>query len=508
MLIDQLKALVLIVQKIGIETLEDFSVPPGKKESLIMRFYRLLLSDETPEDERELAELLLGDKYSNAHYKVLKNRIKKQLSATVLNLSVNTDTFSDSFKAWYGNSRELIVAEVLTKLGKQTAGIEIIQEIYKQATYYHLTDLQIRSLDHLRSHFALTGEKKKYRDTKALLSHSLAVRQAEIDAVSHYEDVAILYANKHSERPENLPFAREKLRLIRILFDQYDSFKIKDRYWALASLIGQIDLNYDTVMEATDEAITYLKEHPHLVSKNMLGLYLSEKVLICFSHRKYEEARVAIEECKLATSPNTSRWLSLKMTETLLNLHTDHEREAWEIVRHVKSTLKESSGGMVRYGQEWKILEGYCYYARMTTILRPSEDEITALPDPVRVFAGGFLEFFDDKEGANLSMLLCHILLISLSEESKTDFSNKIALLDRYRLRNLKNKQSQRGAYFIELLRAMVRADYNQATTNRLAKPILAKMQNFTICENYEILPFEKTWHRLVERMTVKTIRT
>lgn len=504
MLIDQLKALVQIVQRTGSELPEDFSAPPGKKESLVMRFYRLLLSDDTPEDEGKLAELLLGDKNSSSHYKVLKNRIKKQLTATVLNLSVNTDSFSDVFRAWYGGSRELIVAEVLTKLGKQTAGIEIIHEIYKQATYYHLTDLQIRALDHLRSHYALTGEKKKYHDTKALLNDALAKRQAEIDAVSHYEDVAILYANKHSERPENLPFAREKLRLIRILFDQFDSYKIKDRYWALASLIGQIDLNYETVMQATEEAIAYVKVHPYLVSKNKLGLYLSEKILICFSHRKHEEARTAIEECKPVTSKNTGAWLSLYMTETLLNLHTGRERDAWEIVSYVKSIIKESSGGMERYGIEWKILEGYCYYACMTVTPPPSEDDMPFLPDPVRVFAGGFLEFFDDKEGANLSMLLCHILLISLSPDSKTDFSNKIALLDRYRLRNLKNRQSQRGAYFIELLRAMVRADYNRATTIRLAKPILEKMQAITICENYEILPFEKTWHALVERMTVK----
>lgn len=504
MIIDQLKALVQILHSVGSESIEDFSVPPGKKESLVLQFYRLLLSDDTPEDESKLAEILLGDKNSNSHYRVLKNRIKKQLSAAVLNLSVNDDSFSDVFRAWYGGSRELIVAEVLTRLGKQIAGIEIIHEIYKQATYYHLTDLQIRALDHLRSHYALTGEKKKYHDTKALLSHALAVRQAEIDAVSHYEDVAILYANKHSERPENLPFAREKLRLIRILFDQFDSYKVKDRYWALASLIGQIDLNYETVMQATEEAITYVKLHPHLVGKSKLGLYLSEKILICFSHRMYQEARVTIEECNLLTTKTTSNWLSLKMTETLLNLHTDREREAWEIVRYVKSIIKESSGGMERYGIEWKILEGFCYYACLTATPPPSEDDMPFLPDPVRVFAGGFLEFFDDKEGANLSMLLCHILLISLSPDSKTDFSNKIALLDRYRLRNLKNRQSQRGAYFIELLRAMVRADYNRATTIRLAKPILEKMQAITICENYEILPFEKTWHALVERMTVK----
>lgn len=96
--------------------------------------------------------------------------------------------------------------------------------------------------------------------------------------------------------------------------------------------------------------------------------------------------------------------------------------------------------------------------------------------NPVRLFAEGFNEFFDDKEGANLSVLLYHILLKSLLLDTKNELSNKIVMLDQYRRRNLRKNHFAIGAYFIELLRIMVRADCNRKKTEQLTKPNLAKL--------------------------------
>lgn len=501
MVFDQLQALVEIMQNIGTERIEDFFSTPGKKESLILRFYRLL-EEDISEDEEVLSKMLFGNEVNNTSYRVLKNRTKKQLLGAVLNSSISSDKYSESFKVWFRCSKEFIIAELLIKLGKRKAGIEMIIDIHKEAVKYHQTELTVRALQYLTSHYAFIGEKKKHKEAKKQLDHATNVHQAEITAIAYYEEVAILYANKHSERPENLPFAIEKLTLIKELSEKYNSYKIKDRYWTLASLVGQIDLNYEMVVQSIDDATNYLEKNPHLARKSTLGLYALEKLKICFSHRKFEEAQEAVQSCEKLLTPETGNWLGYKMMEVMLNLHVECEEEAWNNVQKVKKTLKKSSGGMDSFGSEWKILEGYCYYARMTSIPQPNRDEMSRFPNPVRVFAGGFLEFFDDKEGTNLSMLICHILLISLLPDEKTDLSNKIALLDRYRYRNLTNRQSLRGAYFIELLRAMVRADYNRKTCTRIAKPILNKMAEITIIENYEILPFEKVWERMVYRLT------
>lgn len=290
------------------------------------------------------------------------------------------------------------------------------------------------------------------------------------------------------------------------LLTEFDTFKIRNRYFFLRSMLSQVKRDFTMRIQACDDAIQYSKRNLDIAG-NFLAVFTLEKIE-CYMHiREYDLLSKLCKECEVLFYNHTSNWLKLKYYEIVGLLSTGQPIKALEVFRVVHKMLVKNGGGAKKYNDQWLILEGYIYLFLYTENkeIQPNTIQLPSLDAFMRKFlTQGLNSLSGDKEGANLGMMIIHVFLLLCLKSNPTDIVEKVMALDRYKRRYLNQTSNARTELFITILKhySFTVADMQKTSTKMRElfiqlSPTSAGTNSST--EDFELIPFDIIWKRMME---------
>ena len=164
--------------------------------------------------------------------------------------------------------------------------------------------------------------------------------------------------------------------------------------------------------------------------------------------------------------------------------------------------------------EKWKIFEAYINYIFETENL----DRELLSYDPAKrkfrllKFLNEVPNFTKDKKGYNVSILVIQIIYM-LEKGEYTNIINRSEAMNVYCSRYLRKDDSYRSSLFLKMLLTLVKEDFGYERTKQMAHKYLRKMQegdpegNTTVNE-WEIIPYEILWEKVLNRLKNKTVNS
>lgn len=496
---DDMIEIARLISTIGLKQ-SDFYLSDSES-SVMTSFYSGLVSGEFKNDDIA-AKKLYASSPKDERYRKLKLRLREKLFEASVFINYQPPKFSVLRQKMYECNREVCAMKQCIENGAQTAGYTIAKRLVAKARKYHLTIVEIECLYTILNHISFsTGNEKDYFKISDELLLAQRKMNAETESEIIYGSVSVKYATINSDHPENFGFVEDGIRKLELLLTQFDTFKIRYNYFMLRSWLGQVQRDYDARLKACDDAISYWESNPSIAG-NLTAIFTLEKIACTFHQRNYESFFTLVPHCENLLDKNTSSWLILKSYEVQVHLSISQLVHAVEVFKNVQKILKRSGGGLTKFSDQWLILEGYIYFFihSENAVQLPEYLKIPPVEKYLRkLVSSEFDSILTDKEGANVGLMILHVLLLLCMKCSPVDIYDKVVALDRYRRRYLDPRMNNRTGTFITLLKNFTSALLNKNNMAKIqgADTIILSLTD-QATEDYELIPFDILWKRLL----------
>lgn len=499
---EDLIEIVRLIQKVGLKQPDSFM--KLHESSMMKAFYDGLANGEIHNDD-EAALKLYNAAPNDERYRKLKLRLREILYDAAVFINYGPPQFSILRKKMYECNCELIAMKQCIENGAQEAGFKIAKRLLSKARKYHLTIIEIECLYAILNHVVFsTGKENDYLVVSKELRAAQRKMCAETESEIIFGSVSVKYAVVSSDHPENIDFITNCITELEQLLAQHDTFKIRYSYFLLRSWLGHIKRDIDESITACEDAIAYWKLNPDIAG-NLTAVFTLEILTCHFHKRNYEYVLTLAGECEKFFDNTSSNWLIMKGYQLQALLSVGRTAEALKLFSGVSKSLKRSSGGSAKFIERWLILEGYLFFFIHTND-QPNDVEkyqTSHLEKYLRkLVSSDFISAQVDKEGANVGLMILHVLLLLCMKCNPTDILEKVNALDKYRRRHLDPTKNTRTDTFITLLKHFT---YSLADKQRLQlsnsphfsnlSPSIPTSTNYA--EDYEIIPFDIIWQRL-----------
>lgn len=478
----------------------------GNDNTMLIAFFDGLVKGTITDDE-SAAQLLYKSTSTDHRYRTLKSRFREKIFEASLFINFSPPDFSELRQKMYECNRELNAMKQCIENGAQAAGATLARRLLVKARKYHLTIIELECLYAILNHVVYcVGSELEFHQTSVELRHVQQKLNTETEAEIIFGAVSVKYSLIVSDHPENAPFIEESIAKLELLIQQFDTFKIRYNYYLLRSWYGQVVRNFPKRIAACDEAIEYFRNNPSIAG-NLVAIFTSEKADCYFHLRDYEQFLKLAKECDSLLDKNTSNWLIIKCFEIQTLLSINESVRALEVFTGVRKLLKRSSGGIAKITERWLILEGYVLFFLHTQspATEPTISQNPPLEKYLRTLVSSELSSSStDKVGANVGMMILHVLLLIALRSNPTDIAEKVVALDRYRRRYLDQQSNLRTETFVTMLRHLSFDNFNMQITGKKTKDLYLKLVPATpttidSTEDYELIPFDIIWKRLMD---------
>ncbi|MBK9249103.1 MAG: hypothetical protein IPM69_13570 [Ignavibacteria bacterium] len=493
-----------LIKNVGLKRPDSFI---KLNESPMMKAYYTGIENGEFLKDDEAALKLYNSTPNDERYRKLKLRLREILYDTAVFIDYGTPVFSMLRKKMNECNCELIAMKQCIENGAQKAGFMIAKRLLLKARKYHLTIVEIECLYAILNHAAFsTGKFNDYLNISKELRAAQLKMSAETESEIIFSSVSVKYAVVSSDHPENVDFIANCISQLEQLLVQHDTFRIRYHYFLLRSWLGQVKRDIDERIHVCEDSITYWKLHPDIAGK-LTAIFTLEILTCYFQKRNYELVLGLAEECDSLFDRNSSSWLIFKGYQLQAYLSLGRTTEAAMLFSTVSRTLKRSSGGSTKFIERWQILEGYLFF--FIHINKQKNDletyQISHLEKYLRKLVSyEFSTIQNDKEGANVGLMILHVLLLFCMKCNPTDILEKVIALDKYRRRHLDPSKNSRTDSFITMLMHFTYAlsDKNRKHLNYIehfsnVSPTIPASNNST--EDYELIPFDIIWKRMMK---------
>lgn len=469
------------------------------KSSITAQFMRGLLTDAWSSDE-EAAMALYGNDRQDQRYRTLKSRTYERLLHSLLFLQVKQPEHSEYLSYYYKCTRNLICAQTLMRFASRTAGMAVASKTLTIAQRYQFTDICLTLATLMRETSAVWGQRRKFEHYNDLVQIYFKRLQAENRADYILDQFGLDASASIKTRQYLIHFGDTVLAEITELASEHKShLLILNQYRHRIVLANFKDDVYE-IIEACDEAITYLTNNPHLSQPARLGEFRLRKMIMLVTVRKSKEATEVAESVVnsfreagtnwytamfFATSAallNRSfdvadRYISMATSHRKFSLHDEGTKEAWLVVGaylHLAERLGLYDSGEKRKNRQF----------RLSTYLNsvPAESK--------------------DKKVVNVLILISHVLFLIVDGDLDSA-ERRIEYLKVYGSRYLREKHYNRVRIFIKMLQTMPRMgfiakDIRIANEDLLEQLKLSGQDRMPPIVN-EYIPFETLYESTVD---------
>ncbi len=482
---------VLNVQKPKASSFWDYILEPG---SLMAKFFEGLQSGLIQNDEDALKILYPGEQIS-AKYKNLKERLKERLLSIVFLFDLQENTESSRQQAYFECSKKLLTANILLSKGAKTIGINELEALLKQATYYEFTEITVNILSTLKLHYGiLVGDNGHYQRYRNLFKHYQHILSLEHDVEDDYVLLSSQFTTSKSTKENISIIAREKHERYALELTQYDSFRLFLNSSLLETLIYTSINDHKNTILVCEKAITYFKQKK-FESYLPLQIFYYQLIVCNIQLRQYEQGEKIIKEYGSLFTLGSFNWIKLQESWFLLSMHTENYQKGLEVYLYTENYIKKTSWSPV-ITEMWKIYEAYLYFLYRIGKIETTNKNIVHFK-PAK-FANEIQHFSKDKKGMNIPAIIIQ-LLINIVQRNFYATIERVDAIEKYSNRHLQKDHTYRSRCFIKALLEIPKSSFQMEKINQRAEKHLGMLHEMPLeiaNQGYEIevIPYEILW--------------
>lgn len=385
------------------------------------------------------------------------------------------------------------VAEELLKIGQQYARPEFVVEASKVLMDY--TSIAGDDIEHFEYYLSMYTEHTQWR----LLEERILI---------YLNRIRLPYIKKKALQGENAAYA---LRYVNE-FEQYvgviPSHSFHIAFYSLKSKMYMIEAQYQEATKIHEEAIEYFKARPYPCNTALNIFYYSE-IANCVYLCHYERGRECFQKALDMALVGSVNWFNTLEIGFYLRMHEQNWAGAAEVyasaTRHKRfNTLRDTRREI------WHILGAYLYIMQKLTGAVLPEGMIPKIRSSK--FRNDIKDFSHDKMGMNIAILAAEVLL-DFVEEKDDELWDRIAALEKYRERYLRNNEdTHRSQLFIKILSILSKYNYDRNKFLEKAEPYLAEIRRAPLqisnqAHELEIVPYEQLVYAIAGQLNERRNR-
>ncbi len=439
----------------------------GKTGELI----NLLKTEDFANEEALAARLYKGER-AWQNYLNLKQRARRILEALYLVNSPKKG--SETFRKMQQCRKLYHLAMHRIEEANRAEAKKMLGKAYRIATEYGFTLLACNCAVELMIDASLNGKASKFAQYSEYWENLLSDLKAEYLAQKYYFQI-IMHTNKKRGVTKDL-----FTELISKLEDiSCTSTKFLEYYYSIRVLRNLNALNYSAIKQNTEKALSVLEKRKG-VPDSVLQLFHKDKAIAHIALKEYPEARELLSAAKQYAPPYSLNMGILHYYEAVNELHSGHYEKAYELYRrHRKSKYDTLSN-------QWAVMGPYLYFFRYSGELAVGKDRF-----PVGKYLNENAGNIHDKKGNKINVMIGELLILVINDRDK--FIDRVAVVEKYK--HLKGKEVRRAKYFIRILAALPKANFNPVAVKRNARRQFDNLEKNPIglaCNmSVEIAPFE-----------------
>ncbi|MEM1216408.1 MAG: hypothetical protein AAGJ82_12025, partial [Bacteroidota bacterium] len=498
-----LRELIKIITKVKLRSIRKLAFPLTD-EGHLATMYNLLA--DGVEDENSLALELTGRTERSGGYRRLKADLIDRLIATLFLVDLSQPSYNNRQRAYYELHKKWAAAKILLGKGARAAGLELSEQVFRQSMRYEFNSIALDVARHLRIFSAtVVGDGKKYEYYATVCVDLEKTVQLEQLAEAEYARLIIDYYRKKVDQAARMTAAEQAYaKLVEYLTD-CDSHDFHLHAGLIRLGVTTTKGNHANTIEVCDELINFFEQKTFTASVPLQILYL-QKLYSHFQLRQFDAVNPFIEKGLALLQPGSYNWYNFLKTYLLLALHTEQYDTAFEtfVIATEHSRFKQLTPEMKEY---WRVLEAYLHYLVEQELLSSAIVKGRFTKFRLGRFLNETPEFYKDKRGMNVSILIIQILFL-IMRGRYNDTVDKIDAVEQYSRRHLYREDTLRSFYFIKALLELPKNYFHKVAVQRKAGKYLEKMAQHPLETaeqvNYftEILPFEKIWVLLVGQLS------
>jgi hypothetical protein len=448
-----------------------------------------------------------GDGIGEARFRVFKHRFRKRALNSLYFLKLRHPETPRSTIKLYRLWKDVFRIRVLLEFGARNTAIWLIKRNLNRATATQSTWTEVELLDHLRRHYALTGQNYEYEATCAKLHRKVEIYEAELRTSQMYERLALTFVRSAGNRAHLPELAEEYDILATQYYQRFGTNNIAISRFRISILNSQLKQRYTRTLQLCDEAEEYFLSVPEITPRSRFGEIALNRLDSYLYLRDYERGAEIADILPHYFPVGKNNWFIYMESFFLLAMHTLHFADALRIHKEVTSHPRFVLQPEARQ-ERWRVFElclRFAAHAGDIINFRTEAMDVNSLLSSVPIYT-------KDKQGYNVQILIMHILLL-LERGDLDAITQRMEALNSYRSRYLRPKTNPQSSLFFRLLSIMVKEDFDYERVVVKGKKHYMAMKSLPsayseVHEGVQILSYPWLWERVMDHLRERTPQT
>ncbi|MBN8679760.1 MAG: hypothetical protein J0M29_16150 [Chitinophagales bacterium] len=415
------------------------------------------------------------------------------LEQMVLHIGAEKPVSDDLTQGRIRGFQLMALAKSSGPLACKNAGKKAAEELLQLGLQYARPEFVVEASKVLMDYVSVAGDDlKEYTNYLELYEIHNKWRLLEEKAQMYYNLVKIPYAKKKSIQKGLAEKAGEFLTDLEPFVGVALSHSFHVCYYHLKSYQLTILGDMRKASKVHEEAIAYFASRTY-PCQHSLNVFHYLEIANCVYLGRYELGGFHFSQALEYSSPGNVNWFNTLELGFYLRMHEqDYVGAAavWYQATHHKrfAVLREAQR------ETWHVMGAYLFIIQQLTGVSIPENHLPKVKS--RKFRNEIKDLAQDKMGMNIAVLAAEVLLLFV-EERDDEMWDRIAALEKYRERYLRNsEETHRSQLFIKMLTILSRYHYDRDRFLSRAEPYLAELRAAPLqlsnqAHELEIVPYE-----------------
>lgn len=470
----------------------DFTAKPtSNKEMALLNF----LIDEQGKSQQQIVKALYGknDAASRTAFRKLKSRVQQKMLNHLFFLD-ESDPRHELSRRYEQQCLNLYYqVSTLYREGEYYNAERLGRKALRLAESMEFTHYAVMCGQILRSIYADMQQPAKFRSNNKKLAANQQKQAEEEEAATIFWEVKAMMAYTVRARRTMLGKIEVHLKQLEELHKKAGTFITFFYFYRTQVAREELIGNYEKLIRLTAESVKSWGEGKinRIRFDKRFNNYMS--VYAHLRSRQAEKGLRLAEEYAKDFHYSSNNWLYFLEIYMLLALHAGQYGQAQELLQTARKSLyfaKQRHAAQER----WNLYEVYLQFIRPEASplrIRSFNTFIQTVPTHSR-----------DKQGYNVAVLILQFLHY-LRQRDLDAVLLRLESLRKYQQRHLREAGALRSQLFFRLLAITVKSEFDPAESQRLAEPLLQRMQAAPppgeAFSEIEIVPYENLWALTLE---------
>lgn len=387
----------------------------------------------------------------------------------------------------------MALAKYSGSLACKNVGRKAAEELLQIGLQYARPEFVVEAAKVLMDYVSVAGEDlKEYTAHLELYETHNQWRLLEEKAQLYYNQIKLPFAKKKSAQKGLAELAGKFVAELEPYAGIALSHSFHVCYYHLKSYRFTINGDYRSASRVHEEAIAYFSSRTY-PCQHSLNVFHYLEIANCLYLGKYELGGFHFGQALEYSSPGNVNWFNTLELGFYLHMHEQDYRGAAEVFQQATAHKRFA---VLREAQRetWYVMGAYLYLMQQLTATGIPENMVPKVKS--RKFRNEIKDLAHDKMGMNIAVLAAEVLLLFV-EERDDEMWDRIAALEKYRERYLRNnEETHRSQLFIKMLTILSRYHYDRDRFLSRAEPYLAELRKAPLqlsnqAHELEIVPYE-----------------